>query len=104
MDLSYIFIKMKKKNVTSGICLQLLQTPKQIYKNTHFYFESICLINKNKWMIFLSYILRVKPLNDNLIGSLLYFYKNEREKMSLLGSVSNFYKSSNEFIKHSLLL
>jgi len=34
MDLSYIFLKMKKKNVTSGICLQLLQISKQIYK-TH---------------------------------------------------------------------
>jgi len=31
---------------------------------------------------------------DNLIQSPLYFYKNEEEnKMSLLGFVSNFYKS-----------
>jgi len=36
-------------------------------------------------MIFLSYILRVKPINDNLIGSLLYFYKNKREKNVTFG-------------------
>ena len=30
-------------------------------------------------MIFLSYILRDKPIKDNLIGSLLHFYKNDEE-------------------------
>jgi len=28
----------------------------------------------------LSYILRVKQIKDNLIRSLLYFYKNEKDK------------------------
>jgi len=41
----------------------------------------------------LSYILRVKPIKHNVIGSLLYFYKNEEGKMSLLWFVSDFYKS-----------
>jgi len=42
-----------------------------------------------------------QTMKDNLIGSLLYFYKNEK-KMSLMGFVSNFYKSPNKFEKHSL--
>jgi len=46
-----------------------------------------------------------QPIKDNLIGSLLYFYKNKKEeKMSLLRFVSNFYNSQNNFENHSLLL
>jgi len=46
-----------------------------------------------------------QPIKDYLIGSLLDFYKNKKEeKMSLLGFVSNLYKSPNKFEKHSLLL
>jgi len=50
-------------------------------------------------MIHLSYIVYNKSTKDNLIGSVLYFYK-----MLLLGFDFNFYKSLNKFIKHSLLL
>jgi len=35
----YILIKMKKKNVTFGICFQLLQIPKQINKTLIFYLD-----------------------------------------------------------------
>jgi len=53
----------------------------------------------------LSYIVYNKSTKDNLIRYLLYLNKNEEEeKMSLLGFVSNFYKSPNKFFKHSLLL
>jgi len=55
-------------------------------------------------MIHLSYIVHYKQTKDNLIRSLLYFHENKEEKMLLLGFVSNFYKSPNKFVKHSLLL
>jgi len=44
----------------------------------------------------------INKQKNNMIGSLLYFHKNEEEKMSLPGFASNFYKSPNTFIKHSL--
>jgi len=55
------FIKTKKKeNDASGICFQLLQIPKQIYK-THFYFDIDCFIMIKKCLdIHLFYIVHVK--------------------------------------------
>jgi len=36
-------------------------------------------------MIHLSYIVYNKPIKDNLIGSVLYLYKNEKEKSVTFG-------------------
>jgi len=56
-------------------------------------------------MMRLSYKVYNKSTKDNLIGSVLYFNKNEKEEKSHFCDLfPTFYKPPNKFIKHPLLL
>ena len=92
--ISYIFIKMiKKNNVTLRICFQLFQIPKQIHKTLTFSLKvfDIDRFLKTKHLEY-TFVLcsTCQTIKDNLIGSLLYFYKNEEEKCHFRDLFSTF--------------
>jgi len=52
----YFYKNDEEGNVTFGICFQLLQTPKQIYKTLTFTLKVFGLLTQNIQMTHLSYI------------------------------------------------
>jgi len=100
---------MKKKNVALWDLLPTFANPQTNSLNTHFHFKSVwhCSFSKHKTVrrYILSYIVHVKPIKENMFGSLSCIcVKMKKKKCCFLGFVSNFCKSPNKFIEHSLLL